>query len=179
MYTYIAFVSAFILGDFFLFIHIFSFLIRFFFFLSLAFSFVFFFLFISSFCFFSVQYFLDGWLASPVLKLSFEATFNDFALLFDSRKKYETFINNICHYQPEANSTETIYLFRMCSDHKRYFKRILFVFFCFLSVTFGDIVFFRIHYTLIKSHHDAVDYSNNNDIFWLWPFFMGDELISF
>lgn len=145
--------------------------------------------FVSSFYFFSVQYFLDGWLASPVLKLSFRGDFSTTSrYCFDpqQKKKYETFINNIAITNLKLIQPKQSISLACAPTTNDIQACVFFLFVCFLPVTFGDIVFFRIHYTLIKSHHDAVDYSNkknNNDedvdnelrrsdnIFWLCGLF--------
>lgn len=193
---------------FFFFIHIFSFLIWIFVFLScvrpLARSFsVAFFGSFSHFCCLLVQYFLDGWLQpSSVLKLScVSVSFNDSSRYCSILvKKVWNIHKQHCHYQPEANSTKTIYLllawllfsrsrFCSCTDRISFVVWAVAQFFFhirFLPVTFGDIVFFGIHYILIKSHHDAVEYNGNDNVedehrqsdnIFRCGLFMGNELI--
>lgn len=111
-----------------------------FFFLSFSFTrFFFHSVFFFVFCFFILLFLSSiffGWLAgvSGLETFFSRRLFNDFALLFRSTAKKS---QQHCHYQPEANSTETIYLSCLCSDHKWYSGVCVFFFVCLLPA--GDI----------------------------------------
>lgn len=128
MYIYIAFVSLpsssvlfsyssiyfLFLFDFFSFFHSFSFT-RFFFRL----------LFCVLFLHFTFSQFNIFWMVGWRLRswnFLFEATFQRLRATVSilSKKKVWNIHKQHCHYQPEANSTETIYLSCLCSDHKWY-----------------------------------------------------------